>query len=64
MSAKSGFPFRLAGELDPELVKYLDRIGKPAAAVSSVSASATTTELATAFNALLASLRAAGKMDT
>lgn len=62
MSGKSGFPQRDADGLPKELQKYLDRIGRPIDSVSDLSASPTTTEIATAFNALLASLREAGKM--
>ena len=62
MSGKSGFPQRDAEGLPKELQKYLDKIGRPIDAVSDLAASPTTTEIATAFNALLASLREAGKM--
>ena len=61
--SRSRFPFRVADKLDPELVNYLDMIGRPAGSVSDVSSSATTTELAAALNALLASLRAADKLE-
>jgi hypothetical protein len=62
--SKSGFPYRAAEGLDPELTKYLDEQLSPAAAVSDLSASPTNAEIANAFNALLSSLRAASKMDT
>lgn len=61
---RSKFPFRVADQLDPDLVNYLVDVGKPAGSVTSVSASPTTTELAAALNALLASLQAAGKLET
>ncbi len=60
----SGLPFRATTGLDQELVKYLDQLGTKASAVSNLAASPTNAEIATAFNSLLASLRAAGKMDT
>ena len=62
MSGRSGFPFRSAEGIDPELAKYLDRVGRPANAVADLSASPSNAEIATAFNALLASLREAGKL--
>lgn len=60
MSTKSDFPWRSAEGIDPELAKYIERAGKKAAAVADVSAPPTAAE----FNALLASLRAAGKMES
>jgi hypothetical protein len=62
MSGPSGIPFRATEGIDNELVKYLDRIGRPANAVADLPASPTNSEIGTAFNALLASLREAGKM--
>ncbi len=61
--SRSGFPFRAAEGMDQELINYFDKIGRPLTAVSDLSATPTTTEIATAFNALLAALRVAGKMD-
>lgn len=62
MSGRSGFPFRSAENIDPDLQKYLDKIGRPANAVANLAASPTNAQIATAFNALLASLREAGKL--
>lgn len=61
--SRSNFPFRVADKLDSDLVNYLVQIGSAGKAVSDLAASPTTDEIATAFNALLASLRAAGKLD-
>lgn len=64
MSGKSGFPQRDADAagLSKELQKYLDKIGRPLDAIDDLPATPTTTQIATAFNALLALLRADGKM--
>lgn len=62
MSGKSGFPFSAAEGIDKEVQKYLDKIGRPANAVADLAASPTNAQIATAFNALLASLREAGKL--
>lgn len=59
----SEFPWRIADQLDRDLVNYLDKIGKPLPAQSDLSSSATTAQMVTAFNTLLSNLRAAGKMD-
>lgn len=42
MTKRSGFPFRIADKLDPDLVKYLDELGKlnPAGAVPDASGTA------------------------
>jgi hypothetical protein len=56
------FPYRIAKDLDPELVKYLDQIGKPISTVAALGASPTNAEIATAFNALRTAMIAGGKM--
>lgn len=59
----TGFPYRASAGLDPELVKYLENVGRAASAVSDLDSSATTTQIVTAFNSLLSALRTAGKLE-
>jgi hypothetical protein len=58
----TGFPFRSSEGLDPELVKYLDKIGKPISNVAALGTSPTNEEIATFCNALRSALISGGKM--
>jgi hypothetical protein len=50
---------------DPEQQEFLDKLWKRRlAAVSTLAASPTTTEIATAFNALIAAMQDSGAMET
>jgi hypothetical protein len=64
MRSRSTFPFRSAEGMSEDLIDYFDQIGTPLPPISDLAASPTTTEIATAFNALLTALRDAKKMDT
>lgn len=62
--SRSTFPFGAAIGMDQVLIDYFDKIGRPLDPVSDLAASPTNAQIATAFNALLAAFRAAGKMDS
>ena len=60
---KSDFPWRAAAEIDQELAKHIEKIGTPIAAVSTLASTATTAQIVTGFNLLIAALIAGGKME-